>query len=645
MLVFAPQNVIRDPPFTKLDLVVCRNVLIYLDGDAQRRLLPVFHYAMRSGGLLFLGPSESIGRFADLFEPLDNKWKIFRKKETVSPMYPLMELLAEPTGARHVETPPRDHFAPIKQSQTTAHIERVVLGRFAPTTLVVNERGTIVYIHGRTGAYLEPTEGQPRNNILEMARHGLLRPLTAALRQASIERREVVRENIRVKSNGDYTNINFSVSRIEDPEPIRGLLLVTITPTQAAPSPTPMQQGEKADDHITRADELEHQLQYTKESLQTTIEELETSNEELKSTNEELQSTNEELQSTNEELETSKEEMQSLNEELSTVNTELQAKVDELSRATDDMQNLLNSTQVATIFLDSQFNSVRLPLSREPIDDAHTERPQLAAPARPLRILLAEDTRSSQQVIAAILRKRGHTVAVADDGRKALDLAGRENFDVILMDVQMPVLDGLQATAAIRKREAETGLGIRDWRLDKDKRATGADCPNSNPQSPIPDLQSPTPSSRVPIVALTAHAYRDDAERCMAVGMDAFLCKPVKSEELIDLVERLAEPMSCGAAVPPASAAETAAPQDTTTVFSYDDAPKSCLNNPGLFQDIIEFLFEEAGPMLQQARDGLEHCDAEKMAKAAHRLKGTVIHLGAGRKGGPAARRTNGFCR
>ncbi len=364
MLVFAPQNVIKDPPFTKLDLIVCRNVLIYLDADLQRRLLPVFHYAMRPGGLLFLGPSESIGGYADLFEPLNNQWKIFRRKETASPVYPIMEMPAGPKAAAAAAA--REAFAPVKPSHTIAHIERLLLGRFAPTTLVVDQRGTIVYIHGRTGAYLEPSEGQPRNNLLEMARHGLLRPLTAALRQAAIERREIVRENVRVKTNGDYMQVNFSVARIEEPEPIRGLLMVTIFPSPGNPPPgnppaseaaaSPAAPVRKAEDQPTRVDELEHELQFTKESLQTTIEELETSNEELKSINEELQSTNEELQSTNEELETSKEEMQSLNEELSTVNTELEAKVDELSRATDDMQNLLNSTQVATIFLDSQFN-------------------------------------------------------------------------------------------------------------------------------------------------------------------------------------------------------------------------------------------------------------------------------------------------
>ena len=207
MLVFAPQNVIKDPPFTKLDLIVCRNVLIYLDADLQRRLLPVFHYAMRPGGLLFLGPSESIGGYADLFEPLNNQWKIFRRKETASPVYPIMEMPAGPKAAAAAAA--REAFAPVKPSHTIAHIERLLLGRFAPTTLVVDQRGTIVYIHGRTGAYLEPSEGQPRNNLLEMARHGLLRPLTAALRQAAIERREIVRENVRVKTNGDYMQVNF----------------------------------------------------------------------------------------------------------------------------------------------------------------------------------------------------------------------------------------------------------------------------------------------------------------------------------------------------------------------------------------------------------------------------------------------------
>lgn len=352
MLVFAPQNVIRDPPFTKLDLIVCRNLLIYLDGEIQRKLLPVFHYALLSGGLLFLGPSESLGGSGELFDFVDSKWKIYRRRETPSRIHPMMELPPEPE-AKQAPALPRELAGPVKHTQTIARLERLLLSRYAPTTVVVDERGMIVYIHGRTGAYLEPTEGQPRNNILEMARHGLVRPLSAALRQAAQDKGEVVRENLRVRTNGDYVTVNLAVSRIEEPETIRGLFLVTITPASAAPPASKPSRGKKEPAQPERVEELENELQYVRESLQTTIEELETSNEELKSTNEELQSTNEEMQSTNEELETSKEEMQSLNEELSTVNAELQAKVDELSRSTDDMQNLLNSTQVATVFLDN----------------------------------------------------------------------------------------------------------------------------------------------------------------------------------------------------------------------------------------------------------------------------------------------------
>jgi two-component system CheB/CheR fusion protein len=245
----------------------------------------------------------------------------------------------------------------VRIPQTVTQVERLLLARYAPASVVVDDREGIVYIHGRTGEYLEPSEGPPRNNLFEMARRGLARPLIVALREAATERREVVRDNLHVKTNGRSVSVRLVVTPIEEPESLRGLLLVTISPTSAtaaAEAPAKPQRGKKEAVRLDRIEEMEHDLQYVKESLQTTIEELETSNEELKSTNEELQSTNEELQSANEELETSREEMQSLNEELSTVNTELQAKVDDLSRATDDMQNLLNNTQVATIFLDDQ---------------------------------------------------------------------------------------------------------------------------------------------------------------------------------------------------------------------------------------------------------------------------------------------------
>jgi two-component system CheB/CheR fusion protein len=358
-LVFASQNVIKDPPFTKLDLVVCRNLLIYLDAELQRRLLPIFHYALRPGGLLFLGPSESIGGFGELFETIDSKWKLFCRKDAATPVHPSMEL---PTGLLKTgaaELTPAAPAAHIQEKQILAMVDRLLLARFAPTSLVVDERGTIIYIHGRTGAYLEPTERQPRHNILEMARRGLGRPLATAMRQAAAENREVVREKVRVKTNGEFIHVNLSVTRIEEPQAIRGLLLVSLLPADAPLPRTAAKPQRDLEEQPGSLAELEHELQYVKESQQTTVEELETSNEELKSTNEELQSTNEELQSTNEELETSKEEMQSLNEELGTINTELQAKVEELSQATDDMQNLLNNIQVATIFLDDQLNVKR----------------------------------------------------------------------------------------------------------------------------------------------------------------------------------------------------------------------------------------------------------------------------------------------
>ena len=281
MAIFAVQNVIKDPPFTKLDLISCRNVLIYLNAELQKRLLPIFHYALQPGGLLFLGPAETIGGFTDLFEVADSKWKIFRRKETAHALHPLMGFTAQPdkadTNAQVPATmqPPRD-------SNIAGIVDRLLLARFAPASVVVNNRGDVIYIHGRTGAYLEPSSGQPRLNVLDMAREGLQIDLGSALRQAAAHDREVSREDVRVKTNGDFIRVRLSVVKIQEPESVRGLFLITFRP-----QPPAIETGEtKGSSRDTRANsrarQLEHELQRTKESLQITIEELETSNEELK---------------------------------------------------------------------------------------------------------------------------------------------------------------------------------------------------------------------------------------------------------------------------------------------------------------------------------------------------------------------------
>jgi len=364
MTIFAIQNAIKDPPFTQMDLISCRNMLIYLKAEIQKKLLPIFHYALKPGGLLFLGSSESTSSFTELFEPLDKRWKIFRRREGVAgrrvlPDFPLQSLVGRThapalTGAR----------SPVREAGIQHLIEKALLGRFVPASVIVNAKGDIVYVHGRTGAYLEPSEGQPRNNILEMAREGLQLELADAVRLCLASDKEVERNSIRINSNGGSALVDLRVEKLDEPEALRELLLVSFRPTPL----TPMSSGRPGvgppavndgGQHIEQVEQLERALRFMRETHYATLEELETSNEELESTNEELQSTNEELQSTNEELETSKEEMQSLNEELTTVNAELQSKLEDLSQANDDMQNLLNSTKIATIFLDNELKIKR----------------------------------------------------------------------------------------------------------------------------------------------------------------------------------------------------------------------------------------------------------------------------------------------
>ena len=357
LVVFATHNVLTDAPFTKLDLLSCRNLLIYLEAKAQQKLLPLFHYTLNPQGILFLGSSETIGRFESLFTVIDRKGKLFRR--TAEPgAIPRLERfpggMMKGTAKTRAEAELR--FPPMRAVSIPDLIQQLLVSRYAPAAVIVNERGEVVYIHGHTGTYLELAPGPPTHHLLEMAREGLQHDLALALHQAASKEDDVVHHNVRVKADGDVILANLTVKKIAEPEALQGLFLVTFDRARADKAAA--QKGAPASLKKDKSG-LKRELELTKQRLQRTIEELQTSNEELKSTNEELQSTNEELQSTNEELETTKEELQSLNEELVTVNTELQGKLDALAEAHDDLQNLLNSTEVATIFLDNELRIKR----------------------------------------------------------------------------------------------------------------------------------------------------------------------------------------------------------------------------------------------------------------------------------------------
>ena len=349
-VVFSVQDVINDPPFSHLNLLCCRNLLIYLNNKAQKRLLPLFHYTLVPDGVLILGSSETIGGFTSLFEALDKKWKIFRCREVPQSLRQMVDF---PSGPSNLESGPLLPVNPrLNISQVT---QKIILDQFAPTAVLTDTTGEILHIQGRSGKYLEPPSGPPTRNILDLAREGLRIELSAAIRAAGSSNQPIIHPGIKVKTNGGMQIINLHVTRQHSPKEIAGHLLVVFKDVDSQLISSDSKQGIQQDQIVEscKITDLEKELQDTRESHQTTVEELESSNEELKSTNEELQSANEELQSTNEELESSKEELQSLNEELQTVNAELQSKVEELSSAQDDMRNLMDSTEIATIFVDN----------------------------------------------------------------------------------------------------------------------------------------------------------------------------------------------------------------------------------------------------------------------------------------------------
>jgi two-component system CheB/CheR fusion protein len=348
MLIFAPQNLIKDPPFTKLDILSCRNLLIYLGPELQKKVLPVFHYSLKNDGVLFLGSSESIGQAADLFKIQDKKWKIFKREVNSSVTHPILDFPIPPQTEGVAMEPAPEAVKRAMEINSLMLVETILEQSDTPPCAIIDEKKDIIYIHGRTGRYLEPAVGKVSVNILEMARPGLKAVLAAVIRKVTQQNQEIVETGVEVQENNGLVLVDLIVKPLQEWGSMRGLIMVAFRePTRKTRELNP--EKPKKDKALAK---VEQELLYTKENLQTTIEELETSNEELKSTNEELQSTNEELQSTNEELETSKEELQSLNEESATVNAELQSRIDELSKATDDMKNLLDSTQIATIFLD-----------------------------------------------------------------------------------------------------------------------------------------------------------------------------------------------------------------------------------------------------------------------------------------------------
>lgn len=356
MVVFAVQNVIKDPPFTKLDLLSCRNLMIYLEPVLQNRLIPALHYSLKPGGVLLVSPSESIGNHTDLFEPISRKWKLYRATHTAVSSRKLLQSGLS-WAINGINKMPEITAKKTREANFSELARRMLLQLYAPASVVTDLQGNILYVHGETGRYLRPAPGQATLNVIEMAREGLQLELRAAIYAAVNEGTPTINKELSVKTNGDFSIISFSLRRQASLDARDGILLLSFQDvTTAVPSKSKRRLRTTESSAQLRIDALEQELANTKETLQATIEAQQVCNEEMLSSNEEMQSTNEEMQSTNEELETSKEELQSVNEELITVNAELQSKIEQLSDMQNDMKNLLDNVNVGIIFLDQHMH-------------------------------------------------------------------------------------------------------------------------------------------------------------------------------------------------------------------------------------------------------------------------------------------------
>ncbi len=346
-VVFAPQNLLQDPPFSRLDICSCRNLLIYLEPDVQRRALALMHFGLRDGGTLLLGSSETISGVENLFEPIDKKLRLFRR---IGPTrhgefdFPLVQ------DHYLVSQPERGQSKSLQRSSVAQLTNKLLLERYAPAAVVIDREQHIVYFHGPTHRFLDQPHGEPTRELLSLAKDTIRGALRTAVQRAFAHNLPATATNGMLETEHGRCRIEIVVTPL-DSRPHRSYFLVIFV---ERPEPEFRATTEGKPD-ATISTQLEEELQRVRLELQTTIQELQTSNEEMKASNEEAMSINEELQSTNEELETSKEELQSLNEEMSTVNAQLQTKMEELEGTTSDLSSLLSSTDIAVVFLDLNF--------------------------------------------------------------------------------------------------------------------------------------------------------------------------------------------------------------------------------------------------------------------------------------------------
>jgi two-component system CheB/CheR fusion protein len=480
MCVFSQQNVIRDAPFSRIDLVSCRNLLIYLTPELQERVIPLFHFALRPGGFLFLGSSENVTKHAKLFAPIERRHRIFRRLEALArpiPEFPLATIASVPAQAGALMRA----GGGLRLDASARKRADQIIGRYAPSYVLVDQQYDVLRFSEHTGGLLQPSGGAASLNLLSLVHRQLRIELRTALRAAAAEQRRVEIDVPEIVIDGKSRRLDVIVEPLTDGEAPGGFL-VFFRDKGAALSPGADNARDAAAQRDDLVAQLESDLRVANERLQATVEELESTNEELKASNEEYQSLNEELQSTNEELETSKEELQSVNEELHTVNGELGFRVNELARANADLKSLLENTQIATVFLD---NDMRVKSFTASIGDVyHLIETDLGRPITDIapRVHypdLREDVRRVLRTLAPVERE----VAGAADGHRflvrVLPYRSGDNFIAGVVITFADISEVMRVQAALAASEARYRMIVdsaTDYAIitmDAERRITG----------------------------------------------------------------------------------------------------------------------------------------------------------------------------